>query len=98
MPTKNVEAIYELSSQQKGMLFDTLHASDSRINVEQKIFALRGDLDISALERAWQRVVDRHSILRTAFVWKNQDEPLQVVLRQTGLRIERHDWRELSSA
>jgi len=37
--------------------------------IQQPNYELHGNLDISAFERAWQ-VVDRHPILRTAFVWE----------------------------
>ena len=98
MTAKNVVAIYALSPQQQGMLFDTLHSTESGIHIEQKIYLLRGELDISALERAWQALVERHSILRTAFVWKNQDDPLQCVLREVDLKVVKHDWRSLSQS
>jgi hypothetical protein len=32
---------------------------------------LRGDLNVSALRNSWQKVVERHPILPTCFVWKN---------------------------
>jgi non-ribosomal peptide synthetase component F len=95
MTAKNVAAIYPLSPQQQGMLFDTLQLSAPGVHIEQKIYVLRGELDVAALERAWQHLVERHSILRTAFVWKNQDEPLQCVLREVELKIIKHDWRSL---
>src|SRR6267142_1952511 len=96
MSHKDIEAIYELSPQQKGMLFDSLQGTGSGIHVEQKIYRLAGELDVSAMERAWQHLVDRYTILRTAFAWKNQDQPLQVVLRRVVLRLVAHDWRELA--
>src|SRR5689334_9547241 len=95
---KNVAAIYPLSPQQQGMLFDTLQLSAPGVHIEQKVYVLRGELDVPALERAWRHLVERHSILRTAFVWKNQEEPLQCVLREVNLEISRHDWRALSEA
>ena len=98
MTAKNVAAIYPLSPQQQGMLFDTLQLSAPGVHIEQKIYVLRGELDVPALERAWQHLVERHSILRTAFVWKNQDEPLQCVLREVELKIIQHDWRSLPDA
>jgi non-ribosomal peptide synthetase component F/alpha-ketoglutarate-dependent taurine dioxygenase len=98
MTAKNVAAIYPLSPQQQGMLFDTLQLSAPGVHIEQKIYVLRGELDVRALERAWQHLVERHSILRTAFVWKNQDEPLQCVLREVELKISKHDWRALPEA
>ncbi|WP_414754485.1 amino acid adenylation domain-containing protein [Anabaena sp. CCY 9910] len=95
-PTHNIESIYPLSPSQQGMLFETLAASESGIHLEQCILNLQTELDVLAFARAWQRVSDRHAILRTAFVWENQNEPLQVVLKQVELPLEQQDWRGLS--
>ena len=98
MSKKSYEAIYPLSPPQQGMLFGTLVAPGSGIHIEQITCELRGTLDSSAFERAWQRVVERHAVLRTVFVWKNQEDPLQVVLDQVEVPFERQDWRQLSEA
>jgi amino acid adenylation domain-containing protein len=91
---KNIEDIYPLSPMQQGMLFHTLYAPQSGVYFEQLSCTLQGDLDIPAFHRAWQRVVDRHPILRTCFVWEDLDEPLQIVRQQAQLPWEQHDWRE----
>ena len=91
MSKKSYEAIYPLSPAQQGMLFESLVAPGSGIHVEQITCALRGALNLNAFERAWQRVVERHPVLRTAFVWKEQDEPLQVVLEQLRVSFDKHD-------
>jgi amino acid adenylation domain-containing protein len=96
MKIKNVEDIYSLSPMQQGMLFHTLYASESRVYFEQLICTLEGNLSASAFEQAWQQVVERHPILRTAFLWEDLDEPLQIVRQQVKLSWEQHDWRELS--
>lgn len=98
MNKKNVEAIYPLSLQQQGMLFETLCAPESGIHFEQSTWIMHGNLNISAFEQAWQRVVNRHSILRTGFVWKDQDDPLQVVLQQVEISLEYQDWRGVTSS
>src|SRR5688500_2559688 len=98
MNKKQIEAIYSLSPQQQGMLFEHLVATESQISgvhVEQFSCTLRGDLDLAVFERAWRRLLEHHSILRTAFVWKDQPEPLQVVLRQAEPPLEQQDWRGL---
>ena len=92
----SIEQIYQLSPQQQGMLFETLSAPESGIFVEQEAHELQGDLNLDAFVGAWQRVVDRHEILRTGFVWKEQDEPLQVVLRRVVAGVHEHDIRGLS--
>lgn len=92
---KNIEDIYPLSPMQQGMLFHTLYAPDSQIYITQMGCLLEGDLRVSEFERAWQQVVDRHPILRTAFIWERRAEPLQVVFRDIQLNWMHEDWREL---
>ncbi|MGZ3145669.1 amino acid adenylation domain-containing protein [Lentzea chajnantorensis] len=41
-------------------------------------FRLRGPLDVTALERAWEHVVARHEVLRTRYA-VNGTEPVQVI-------------------
>ena len=97
MKMDNIEDIYPLSPMQQGMLFHTLYAPRSGLYIEQLSCALQGDLDVLALQQAWQRVLDRHPVLRTLFVWQDLDEPLQVVRQQVELPWEQRDWRKLSS-
>ncbi|MGF1540613.1 MAG: amino acid adenylation domain-containing protein [Pleurocapsa sp.] len=96
-PNKNIEAIYPLSPMQQGMLFHTLYAPESGMYVEQLSCTLKGKLEITAFERAWQQVVERHSILRTLFVWEHGKQPLQVVGKSVNLPWIFHDWQEFSS-
>jgi hypothetical protein len=92
---QNVEAIYPLSPMQEGMLFHTLYAPASGVYFQQVVCTFGGGLDAAALRRAWQGVVERHAVLRTAFVWERRDKPLQVVRRRAVLPWEEQDWRGL---
>ncbi|HEY3750233.1 MAG TPA: amino acid adenylation domain-containing protein, partial [Pseudonocardiaceae bacterium] len=83
-----VEDVYPLSPLQTGMLFHSTYDEDSRQYLEQLGFVIHGDLDVDAFERAWQRVVDRHAVLRTRFLWQGLPAPMQVVLRDQRVRIE----------
>ncbi|MBM3211147.1 condensation protein, partial [Candidatus Poribacteria bacterium] len=94
MPKKNIESIYQLSPSQEGMLYDSLSSSDNSRYIEQNIWKIRGDINVLAMEQAWQKVIERHPILRTAFVWKDQKEPLQVVLQEVEPSIQFQDWRK----
>ena len=93
MKNKNIEAIYPLSAPQQGMLFETLYGLESGMHVEQFTCTLRGNLNILAFKQGWERIVERHSVLRTGFVWKEQQQPLQVVLRRVEVPFEQQDWR-----
>lgn len=96
MSTKNIESIYPLSPMQQGMLFHSLYAPESGHYMEQISCKLVGELDTGAFQRAWQRVVDRHAILRTAFVWRKVDQPMQVVHKQLTLPFSVKDISDLS--
>ena len=64
--------------------------------VEQWSCSLQGKLNLPALKSAWQQVIERHSVLRTAFYWENLDEPVQVVRKKVELPWQQYDWREMS--
>ncbi len=92
MAARNLEDIYALSPLQEGMLFHSLYAPESGVYIEQLSCALDGPLDESAFARAWARVIERHAVLRTAFVWKSQKRPLQAVQRTVELPLRSEDW------
>ncbi|MCK1326658.1 non-ribosomal peptide synthase/polyketide synthase [Bradyrhizobium sp. 156] len=83
----NIQDIYGLSPLQDGILFHHLLASrgDPYLQVSQMAFAKRGLLD--GYLDAVQEVVDRHDILRTAFVWEGLSSPAQVVWRKAALDV-----------
>ncbi|MBE7384646.1 MAG: amino acid adenylation domain-containing protein [Leptolyngbya sp. SIO1E4] len=96
MQQANVQDIYNLSPMQQGMLFHTLCAPTSGVYLQQFSWTLKGDFDTSMLQQAWQQVMARHPILRTAFYWENLEQPYQVVYDQIDLPWEEQDWCQLS--
>jgi hypothetical protein len=93
MSQKNIENIYSLSPLQQGILFHTVSDSGSGAYFMQYGWTLSGSIDVSAFTRAWEAVVARHPILRTAFVWERVERPMQVVWRQVPLKVEQIDLR-----
>ena len=47
---------------------------------------------------AWQRLVDRHAVLRTVFHLEGRDEPVQEVHSKVTWDLEESDWRDGKSA
>src|SRR6478736_5711669 len=88
-----IEDIYELSPLQRGMLFHTIYAPASRVFIEQESFPLYGPINIQNLARAWQKLVERHPVLRSSFHWEGLEKPVQVVHRHVQLQVDRQDWR-----
>jgi len=93
MRLQNIEDSYPLSPMQEGLLFHSLAGKNSGVYVTH-ITCVIVNLNLVAFQKAWQKVVERHPALRTAFVWENLDKPLQVVGRNVRLPLELHDWRE----
>jgi amino acid adenylation domain-containing protein/non-ribosomal peptide synthase protein (TIGR01720 family) len=89
---RGVEDLYPLSPLQENLLFHALSFPASGVGFEQSTCVLRGPLDVAAFEQTWQRVVDRHPILRTAFLVDGLDRPLQVVRPRVPFQVERQDW------
>src|SRR5262249_25080258 len=98
MSRTNIEDIYPLSPLQQGILFHTLYASEAGVYFVQSGWTLNGALDVPAFLRAWQSVTDRHTILRTAFVWERFEQPMQVVWKRVKLPATEIDLRGLSPA
>ena len=98
MKTDQIEDIYELSPMQQGMLFHSLYAPASGVYCVQFITGVTGSLDPGVFKQAWQEVMDRHAVLRTAFFWEELDRPRQVVHTQADVPLEFYDWRALAPA
>jgi amino acid adenylation domain-containing protein len=97
MSKDNIEDIYPLSPLQEGLLFHTLYSPDSAVYFQQLKFSFESGLNVEAWQLAWRKVVERHAVLRTGFVWQNQPRALQVVRKKVQLPWRQEDWRGLSA-
>ncbi|MBZ4417373.1 amino acid adenylation domain-containing protein [Myxococcus sp. RHSTA-1-4] len=94
---KNIDDVYRLSPMQQGMLFHSLYSPRGGAYVEQVSWTWRGPLEAPLLQRAWQRVLERNPVLRTAFFWEGLAEPVQAIRTRAELPWAQHDWRGLSA-
>ncbi|MBF0558173.1 MAG: amino acid adenylation domain-containing protein, partial [Nitrospirae bacterium] len=74
--------IYPLSPLQEGMLYHRISDDKSTAYLEQISFTIEGGLDISAFRKSWNELFKRHDIFRTIFVYKETEEPFQIVFRE----------------
>jgi amino acid adenylation domain-containing protein len=85
----NIQDIYPLAPLQEGLLFHHLLGEQ-----DGDTYILATALSVSSLERlealiaALQGVIDRHDILRTAVLWEQLPQPVQVVYRQVTLPVK----------
>ncbi|MGB3534213.1 MAG: amino acid adenylation domain-containing protein [Microcoleaceae cyanobacterium] len=96
MSNQNITDIYELSPMQQGMLFHTLYTPNSGVYFEQRSCLISGELNTQVFKQAWQQVITRHSVLRTAFYWEELEKPLQVVSSQVNLPWHEENWQNLT--
>src|SRR5688572_15639894 len=73
------------------MLFHAAAAAEPGVDIEQVVVTLDQPLDEAAFLRAWERVVERHAVLRTRFRWQGVERPVQEVLERVRIPLERFD-------
>ena len=90
MLTKSqIEDIYPLAPMQSGMLFHNLQ--DNQSYIIQTGYIIEGPLSVATFEESINRLVARHEVLRTAFIYEVGDAPLQVVLKERKLEVHFED-------
>lgn len=95
MNPKQIEEFFHLTPVQKHLLRQSEQVGP-QAHLAQFSCQLVGPLDVSAFERAWQKVTNHQPGLRTTFVSGDLKEPVQVINRNVGVALEKQDWRNLS--
>ncbi|HEX9935922.1 MAG TPA: condensation domain-containing protein, partial [Longimicrobium sp.] len=95
-PRGTVDDVYPLTPLQEGMLFHALESPAGAGAYHADARLPMGAIDGDVLARAWDALVERHAVLRTAFAWRGLERPLQVVLRGARAPLQRLDWRGVS--
>jgi amino acid adenylation domain-containing protein len=85
----NVQDIYPLAPLQEGILFHhLLDAQRGDTYIVTTLFCASSQERLQKLIAALQAVIDRHDILRTAVLWEQLPQPVQVVYRWVTLPVE----------
>ena len=91
----DVQDLYPLAPMQQGMLFHSLYEQTQQGAYVNQMCVDVENLDPERFRKAWQTVVERHDILRSAFLWQGTlEQPLQVVFKRVELPFQVLDWRE----
>ena len=93
-----IDDVYPVAPTQEAMFYFRRYAPASRAYFGEITLQLSGRIEPARIRRAWQRLLKRHSALRTAFLWQDLDRPLQVVHSAVEVPWTEIDWRRLSGA
>ncbi len=88
---KNVENILSLSNMQQGILFAYLNNQGSEEYFVQLSLTMKGCIDSLLFKKAWEFVIGNNEMLRTIFAWEKLNRPVQIVLKEIDIMIERID-------
>jgi amino acid adenylation domain-containing protein len=74
------------------MLFHSLSAPHSGVDLLQVVCSAAGPLDTDRLRSAWACAAARHEVLRTGFTWTDGGDPAQQVSSNYAIVLTEHDW------
>jgi len=94
----NVEDILPLAPMQEGILLHSLLEHGSGIYLMQDQYDVRSNVDFDAFKAAWQAVVQRHPMLRTAFHGLDGGTQHQIVYRDVPSPAQLIDLSHLDRA
>ena len=85
-----------LSYSQQQLWFLHRYSPDLTAYNQPRAYQLTGNVDARVLERAFQALIQRHSVLRTRFFERN-GVPQQVVLSRAPFSLSQEDLSELAT-
>ncbi|GGM17167.1 non-ribosomal peptide synthetase [Streptomyces fumigatiscleroticus] len=95
---RDVVDVYPLTPTQTGMVVHGMDEPGEGLYTEQITFVADGVREPRLLAAAWQHVVDRTPVLRTAVVLGGVPVPLQTVHRHVTLPVTELDWSDVDPA
>jgi amino acid adenylation domain-containing protein len=93
-----VEKIYALTPVQEGMLFHSLRENNASLYNEQVQLMIKGVPERDLLQESFSRLVKRHDVLRTVFIYEGVERARQVVLSDRAFELGYEDISHLSSS
>ncbi|RJG17684.1 non-ribosomal peptide synthetase [Paenibacillus thiaminolyticus] len=96
MDRNEIQNVYPLSPMQEGMLFYSLLQEDPGMYCLQLSLTIEGDLNLDAVQRSFDALLQKHDILRTIFVHEKLQKPRQIVLKERTAKVVFENLLDLS--
>ncbi|QSW21547.1 amino acid adenylation domain-containing protein (plasmid) [Clostridium gasigenes] len=86
-----IKNIYNLTPMQEGMLFHALIDEKATAYFEQTSYIIEGNLDIGAMNNAFNMLIEKYDVLRTVIAHRSLEKPRQVVLEKREVKVYYED-------
>lgn len=83
----NIKDIYPLTPLQECVFSSHLRGQPANADIRATLVSLTSRATLDIFIQALQSVIDRHDVLRTAVLWEQLPQPVQVVYRQAVLPV-----------
>ncbi|RXF01352.1 non-ribosomal peptide synthetase/type I polyketide synthase [Pseudoalteromonas sp. PS5] len=93
----NIAELYPVTSMQAGLIYHGLLNTEKDSYINQLNIEFKGKFEIELFKKAWLAVIQRHNILRTAFVGLDRETPLQLVSESIQMDWTHLDWSAKSA-
>ncbi|MCF2829950.1 amino acid adenylation domain-containing protein [Pseudoalteromonas sp. DL2-H6] len=87
---ENIQDIFPLAPLQEGILFHHMLSDGSDTYVTPMAYRFKHPAKLDTFVTAFKQLVVRHDALRTAILWNNLSQPVQVVCREATLEVNEH--------
>ena len=87
---------YPLTSMQEIMAAQSLATPGAGIYTPQLSLHINGLQNPATFRRAWEQVVQRHSVFSTSLFWDEQGRAFQGLSEQWVLPFDQQDWRDIA--
>ncbi|MCP4156848.1 MAG: non-ribosomal peptide synthetase, partial [bacterium] len=105
MEKKQIANIYPLSPMQENMLFHARRSMETTSSMEsndayfeQMSLEIQGRLDVTLLEKTYNKLVEKYDVLRTVFLYEMAGRPAQVLLKHFHSIVHYEDVAHLGTA
>ncbi|UCH95866.1 MAG: hypothetical protein JSV88_03210 [Candidatus Aminicenantes bacterium] len=96
MNRRHIEDILPLTPMQESMLYQYLRKPEGKLYFEQNCYQLTGDVEVSRIKGAWNRVAAANEMLRIVFRWQRLKRPVQIVLKNLSIPVKEVNLSQLN--
>lgn len=85
---ENVLYIFPVTSMQNRILTQNLIYKAAHQDISLLKYIIQGELEVDLFQQAWNYILDMHPILKTGFIWRKLNSPVQIIYNKAKIPFE----------